>query len=257
MTDHFKSSPNPTLNRLKSTQVATINSLKRDPSLQMHRQSTNISIKAKENTNSLNNSRPRTTIYGQQQQQRNNLKSINSTSNLNGKPGNLLKILIIFKRLFLKKILKFVIVSQKIDLTNPKSNKNEPKDSQSSNVEISIITEKQIPEPIAAFELPVTSEENIVDYTLQRIRQWLEDMEDCNMLQPPSALTWRDVNNQGNSGRAPNEFSRGFGNEYLLSDYDSNDEQIVEYNRVVDKTFHIIHDENDDFIPENATNNEN
>ena len=86
--DHFKTPPNTTLNRLKSTQVATINSLKRDPSLQMHRQSTNISIKAKESTIGLNVSRPRTTIYGQQpQQQKNNLKSINSTSNLNGNSG--------------------------------------------------------------------------------------------------------------------------------------------------------------------------
>ena len=84
-----------------------------------------------------------------------------------------------------------------------------------------------MPEPIIAFELPETSEESIMDYTLQRIRQWLEDMEDCNLLPPPSALTWRDVNNPSNSGRAPHEFSRGFGNEYCLSDYDSNDEQIV------------------------------
>ncbi len=112
-----------------------------------------------------------------------------------------------------------------------------------------------MPEPVVAFVLPETSEESIIDFTLQRIRQWLEEMEDCNMLQPPSALTWRDVNNS--SGKVPNEFSRGFANEYCLSDYDSNDDQIVEYNRVVDKTFHIIHDENDDFIPEIEANNEN
>ncbi len=85
-TDHFKTSPN-TLNRLKTTQVATINMLKRDPSLQMYRQSTNISIKSKENTIGMNGNRPRTTIYGQPQQQHKiNLKSINN-SNLTGKSG--------------------------------------------------------------------------------------------------------------------------------------------------------------------------
>ena len=29
-----------------------------------------------------------------------------------------------------------------------------------------------------------------------------------------------------------------------LSDHDSVDDQIIEYNRVVDKTFHIVHDDN-------------
>lgn len=101
------------------------------------------------------------------------------------------------------------------------------------------------PEPIIAFELPETSESNIYDFTLERIHNWLDEMEKCDgMLQPPSQLTWRDVNS--NSSRTPNEFSRNFNNEYCLSDYDSNDEQIVEYNRVVDKTFHIVYDETEE-----------
>ena len=98
-----------------------------------------------------------------------------------------------------------------------------------------------------------------MDYTLERIRKWLEQMDDCHMLQPPSQLTWRDNNAGSGGGKHPHEFSRNFGgnNEYCLSDYDSNDEQIVEYNRVVDKTFHIIHDENDDYIPENLVTDNN
>ena len=76
-----------------------------------------------------------------------------------------------------------------------------------------------------------------------RIVKWLEDVENCNsMLQPPSQLAWRDTNVSG-SAKTQNEFSRNFNNEFCLSDYDSVDEQIIEYNRVVDKTFHIIHDE--------------
>lgn len=113
-----------------------------------------------------------------------------------------------------------------------------------------------IPEPIVAFELPESTESSIIDYTLERIRKWLEDMESCNLIRPPSQLAWRDVNKDGNT-KTPNEFSKNFNNEYCLSDYDSFDDQIVEYNRVVDKTFHIIHDENDDFIPENVDNTEN
>lgn len=113
----------------------------------------------------------------------------------------------------------------------------------STDVEIKMEDEEPI---VQEFVLPETSEAQIMDYTLERIKKWLGEMEDCNMMAPPSQLAWRDIN----SKQQEHEFSRNFNHEYCLSDYDSIDEQIVEYNRVVDKTFHIVHDETaDDFIP--------
>ncbi len=104
------------------------------------------------------------------------------------------------------------------------------------------------------FVLPETSEAQIMDYTQERIKKWLEEMEDCNVLVPPSQLTWRGINT---SKQQQHEFSRNFNHEYCLSDYDSIDEQIVEYNRVVDKTFHIVHDDTACDIPLDQKVNEN
>ena len=59
--NHFKTSSNINRNHFKSTQINSINNLKRDPNFQMHRQSTNFNLrsqsKPKENTN-----RPKTTV---------------------------------------------------------------------------------------------------------------------------------------------------------------------------------------------------
>lgn len=192
----------------------------------MHRQSTNINLKSNKNGNS---NRPKTTVYGQQQQNNGLKQSMNNTTSshniTNGKPN------------------------LKNDSNNNLKNiKNVPvtNSQKTSTAEINLEMEK-VPETITAFELPETTDSAIIDFTLERIHKWLQEMEDCNMMQPPSQLAWRDINN---SGKPHNEFSRNFNNEYCLSDYDSIDEQIIEYNRVVDKTFHIVHDENADFVPE-------
>ena len=88
-----------------------------------------------------------------------------------------------------------------------------------------------------------TSTDNgLNEYTLKRIIKWLEEIEKCpNKLTPPSQLTWS--NSRAEKLQSNMDASRMFSNEYCLSDYDSMDDQIIEYNRVVDKTFHIVHDE--------------
>lgn len=87
----------------------------------------------------------------------------------------------------------------------------------------------------------INQETGLNEYTLMRIIKWLEDIENCtNMIKPPSQLTWTS---NANTNRLQNDYNRNFNNEYCLSDYDSLDDQIIEYNRVVDKTFHIVHDE--------------
>ena len=141
-----------------------------------------------------------------------------------------------------------VILVLKNSSNNNLKNLNVPivNSQKTSTAEINFDMEK-VPETITAFELPETTESAIVDFTLERIQKWLEEMEDCSMIQPPSQLTWREQNN----GKPQHEFSRNFNNEYCLSDYDSIDEQIIEYNRVVDKTFHIVHDETDDIDAKN------
>ena len=108
------------------------------------------------------------------------------------------------------------------------------------------------------------NENGLSEFTLQRILKWLEGIEKCsNMIKPPSYLAWSENDNsisvnykkmtkhsngqQGHYG-SNRAHHGGFvgANEYALSDYDSFDEQIVAYNRVVDKTFHIVHDEDED-----------
>ncbi|CAF1011117.1 unnamed protein product, partial [Brachionus calyciflorus] len=80
-------------------------------------------------------------------------------------------------------------------------------------------------------------------YTLERIKSWLKEIDNCsNMYKSTSQI---DYSSSGRSDR--NEKSErnanNHSNDYDLSDYDSLDEQIIEYNRVVDKTFHIIHED--------------
>lgn len=107
-------------------------------------------------------------------------------------------------------------------------------------------------------EQPQPEENGLNEFTLQRILNWLEDIEKCtNMIKPPSQLTWSENHPTGlqsthnkrykqhhnNPSAVNTNNNMGLNNEYCLSDYDSFDEQIVEYNRVVDKTFHIVHGE--------------
>lgn len=87
-------------------------------------------------------------------------------------------------------------------------------------------------------------ETGLTELTMMRIIKWLEDIERCtNMVKPPSQLAWSNGARFDRHSDSQQANDRGFDNEYNLSDYDSNDDQIIEYNRVVDKTFHIIHDD--------------
>lgn len=89
----------------------------------------------------------------------------------------------------------------------------------------------------------INSENNLSEYTISRIVRWLKDIEKCTtMIKPPSQLTWANRASEHNahlhnSLDNPHKMS----NEYCLSDFDSLDDQIIEYNRIVDKTFHIVH----------------
>lgn len=109
-------------------------------------------------------------------------------------------------------------------------------------------------------------ETGLNQFTLVRIINWLQDIENCtNMMKPPSRLAWsnrsdkqlfnndpttantKTTNTQldlSNNHKHHASHQNGMSaNEFYLSDYDSLDDQIIEYNRVVDKTFHIVHDE--------------
>jgi hypothetical protein len=87
----------------------------------------------------------------------------------------------------------------------------------------------------------INPDNNLSEYTISRILNWLKDIEKCSsMVKPPSQLTWTnrpEVRN--NMQNAAND--RKHSNEYCLSEFDSIDDQIIEYNRIVDKTFHIVH----------------
>ena len=98
---------------------------------------------------------------------------------------------------------------------------------------------------LAALNMLEHDEAAMNDFTMMRIMKWLEDMDGCNnMIQPPSQLAWNNANVNTKRSDQLGDTNRNFNtNEYALSDYDSLDEQIIEYNRVVDKTFHIVHDE--------------
>ena len=87
------------------------------------------------------------------------------------------------------------------------------------------------------------SSEELSEYTVLRIMKWLEEIENCpNMIKPPSQLAWSNSLQAKQLINETNQRSNLSG-EYCLSDYDSIDDQIIEYNRIVDKTFHIVHDD--------------
>ena len=120
------------------------------------------------------------------------------------------------------------LTSKNILNNNNNNNNHDPFNSQSLN------------ELIPA-NLP-TSDSGLNEYTVKRIIKWLEDIEKCsNKIKPPAQLTWS--NSRAEKLQSNMDSSRNFNSEYCLSDYDSLDDQIIEYNRVVDKTFHIVHDE--------------
>ena len=186
--------------------------------LQLHKQMTNITLKTSQ-SNLTNKNRPKTTAQ------------VNNNNNNNNNNKSVIKVGVA------------AAVAAPVAAKPAETNLNESMSSTADLEQAPDEAKKNSLDTILAFELPDTTESAISEYTMLRIVKWLEDVENCNsMLQPPSQLAWRDTNVSG-SARTQNEFSRNFNNEYCLSDYDSVDEQIIEYNRVVDKTFHIIHDE--------------
>jgi hypothetical protein len=72
-------------------------------------------------------------------------------------------------------------------------------------------------------------ESSMIQFTTDRIRKWLEEIELCQL----NSMNSR--HNKYNDNNIPSD--------YCVSDYDSIDEKNG-LNRVVDKTFHIVHDEN-------------
>ncbi len=120
------------------------------------------------------------------------------------------------------------------------------------------------------------NENGMNEYTYQRIVKWLADVEKSTNImkpQPSSQLTWNEntplvhsINNTISNGLVSplrrsktnltdqnilmssigtpiNNTNKNNNNDFCFSDYDSHDEQIVEYNRVVDKTFHFVYNE--------------
>ena len=92
------------------------------------------------------------------------------------------------------------------------------------------------------------AETGLSEYTMSRILKWLEDIE-ASQTGKSSSSHHHHNNNNTLSGRLERSAHVGeeggdaMNDDYNLSDYDSLDEQLLEYNRVVDKTFHIVHDE--------------
>jgi hypothetical protein len=99
---------------------------------------------------------------------------------------------------------------------------------------------------------------NIHDFSenaRRRIYDWLEEVEKCTLLRPPSALSWFGVQNTGTvtskqQKKVENKNTDENSNknvshdpEFDLSEYDSSDEQMVEYNRVVDKTYCVVYEQ--------------
>lgn len=85
--------------------------------------------------------------------------------------------------------------------------------------------------------------------TKKRIYEWLDEVERLTQLRPPSALSWFGGQNNSTkvaSNKKNEEVStrnESHDPEFDLSEYDSSDEQIVEYNRVVDKTYCVVYEQ--------------
>ena len=107
-------------------------------------------------------------------------------------------------------------------------------------------------------ETEVKAPGNDFDYnenTRRRIYDWLEEVERCTSHRPPSALSWFGEQNTGTIKSKPTKKSDNKNTdensnknvsqdpEFDLSEYDSSDEQIVEYNRVVDKTYCVVYEQ--------------
>lgn len=82
----------------------------------------------------------------------------------------------------------------------------------------------------------IDKETGLSNYTFTRIFDWLKEIENCSKIyKTPSELDCSCTSS------FEKEKSKESNNECDLSEYGSLDDQIIEYNRVVDKTFHIIH----------------
>lgn len=79
----------------------------------------------------------------------------------------------------------------------------------------------------------IEKEAGLSKYTFSRIVDWLKQIENCSKVyKTPSELEFSNTSNEKDQSKE---------NDCDLSEYGSYDDQIIEYNRIVDKTFHIIH----------------
>ena len=83
-----------------------------------------------------------------------------------------------------------------------------------------------------------TSNQRLNEFTLMRILKWLQEIESCNASKTskPSQTNLQD-DFYANSNVAKDDL------DFDISDLDSIDDQVIEYNRVVDKTYNIVHED--------------
>lgn len=81
----------------------------------------------------------------------------------------------------------------------------------------------------------IQEETGLSKSTFSRIVDWLRQIENCSKIyKTPSELEISNTSNEKDQSKE---------NDCDLSEYGSYDDQIIEYNRIIDKTFHIIYRE--------------
>lgn len=84
-----------------------------------------------------------------------------------------------------------------------------------------------------------TTNQRLNEFTLMRILKWLQEIESCNKTSKPSQTNLQD-DFYANANSNVNK------DDFDISDLDSLDDQVIEYNRVVDKTYNIVHEDSFD-----------
>lgn len=79
------------------------------------------------------------------------------------------------------------------------------------------------------------------EFTLMRILKWLQEIESCNANKTSKPLAISQTNLQDDFYANSNATKDNF--DFDISDLDSLDDQVIEYNRVVDKTYNIVHED--------------
>lgn len=83
-----------------------------------------------------------------------------------------------------------------------------------------------------------TTNQRLNEFTLMRILKWLQEIESCNKTSKSLAVSQTNLDDfyaNANSNVTKDDFD--------ISDLDSLDDQVIEYNRVVDKTYNIVHED--------------